>query len=221
MDATIKIGGSLANYPEKLRQLGSLIFEMSAKNRFIIVPGGGSFSDVVREMDKKFDLSSQISHEMAILGMDQYGLLLTQIIPNSKPIYSIREAIFSEIKEPLIFLPSQELSNNKELESSWRVTSDSIAAFVAIKTNSQKLILVTDVDGIYDMDPKKFRNTFFHQTIKISELIKKDHRTSVDLYLPRFLSNNFVESFVVNGRYPERINDILLGKKVICTRIIN
>ena len=45
------------------------------------------------------------------------------------------------------------------LEKSWDVTSDSIAAYIANLLQAQKLLLVTDVDGIFYEDPKKKLDT--------------------------------------------------------------
>ena len=84
MDATvIKVGGSLALNPQKLKILCRTLSDISQKQRLIIVPGGGEFADTVRALDKRFDLSVQSSHQMAILAMDQYGYLLANLVGNS------------------------------------------------------------------------------------------------------------------------------------------
>src|SRR5665647_129172 len=156
MNATIvKVGGSLALYPEKLRNLCTKINEISKEQKLIIVPGGGEFADVVRRLDKRFHLSCNTSHRMAILGMDQYGMLLSNLIPSS-----ITTSKFEEIKYFLdmdklpIFLPSNLLLQEDPLENSWAVTSDSIAVYLAGRWKVTKVLLVTDVDGIYSNDPK-------------------------------------------------------------------
>ena len=57
MDVTVvKIGGSLALYPEKLRALCSKISEVSKKQKLLVLPGGGEFADIVRDLDKRFQL---------------------------------------------------------------------------------------------------------------------------------------------------------------------
>ena len=92
MDATVvKIGGSLALYPEKLRILCSKLSAVSKKQNILLVPGGGEFADVVTDVDKRFSLSGSVSHQMAILGMDQYGLLLSDLISNSKVINQLEQ----------------------------------------------------------------------------------------------------------------------------------
>ena len=84
MNATVlKVGGSLALYPEKLKALCTELSLSSKKHRLIVVPGGGEFADVARSLDKRFSLSCSASHKMAILGMDQYGYLLSDLMPGS------------------------------------------------------------------------------------------------------------------------------------------
>ena len=93
--AVVKVGGSLALYPEKLRALCTKLSEVSQKHKLIIVPGGGEFADVVRSLDKRFSLSCGASHKMAILGMDQYGLLLSDLMPNSVVVSKLEEIKYS------------------------------------------------------------------------------------------------------------------------------
>jgi aspartokinase-like uncharacterized kinase len=220
MDAVIKIGGSLAEDPERLRALCTKLSEFAKKYAIIVVPGGGRFADVVRDFDQRFTLSSGISHRMAILGIDQFGLLLSQIIPNSCATYLLSDVKqFSEIKIVPIFLPSRLMFQEDPLENSWNVTSDSIAAYVASRLHAAKVLLVTDVDGIFTKDPKKHADATLIEKLSAEELLKLNKRTSVDCYLPKLLLDVQVDCYVVNGKYPERIEAILAGQQATCTLI--
>jgi aspartokinase-like uncharacterized kinase len=220
MDAVIKIGGSLAEDPAALRVLCNRLGEIAKKYRVVVVPGGGKFADVVREFDQQFALSSDVSHRMAILGMDQFGLLLSQIIPNSCATYLLNDAKqLSEIRAVPIFLPSRLMFEEDSLEHSWDVTSDSIAAYIASRLNADKVILVTDVDGIFTNDPKKHSDAKLINELSASELLKLIQRTSVDQFLPKLLLNTQMDCYVVNGAYPERIEVILAGQHTVCTLI--
>ncbi|MCX8153076.1 MAG: hypothetical protein N3E52_01420 [Candidatus Bathyarchaeota archaeon] len=220
MDAVIKVGGSLAKTPEKLKALGLMLSELARKYTITIVPGGGQFADAVRDFDRRFALSSQLAHRMAILGMDQYGLALTQIIPNSKATYQLKDAHkLAAAGVALIFLPSQLMFKDDPLENSWDVTSDSIAAYLAKRLHAAKLLLVTDVDGIFTEDPKKYANASLIERLTAAELLRLDRRTSVDCKLPKLLLESQVKCYVVNGAYPERVRAILAGQHTICTLI--
>jgi aspartokinase-like uncharacterized kinase len=220
VDAIIKIGGSLAEDPERLKALCRKLNELAKKYAVIVVPGGGRFADVVRDLDQRFALSSSVSHRMAILAMDQFGLLLSDMMPNSRVFCQ-----FDDAKEPLeaeivpIFLPSHLMFEEDPLENSWDVTSDSIAAYVAKRVNADKLLLVTDVDGVFTDDPKKHGNATLIERMPAEKLLMMNHRTSVDRFLPKLLLENQIECYVVNGKYPARIEAILAGQRTICTVI--
>ena len=220
MDAVIKVGGSLAEDPERLRALCTKLSEAAKKYAVIVVPGGGRFADVVRDSDKRFNLSSEISHRMAILGMDQFGLLLSQITPNSCATYLLSNAKqLSEIEVVPIFLPSRLMFKEAPLENSWAVTSDSIAAYVANRLPAAKVVLVTDVDGIFTKDPNKHVDATLMERLSVEELLKFNTRTSVDSFLPKMLLKAPVDCYVVNGKHPERVESILAGQQAICTLI--
>ena len=220
MDAVIKVGGSLAENPAALKALCSKLGEIAKKYRIVVVPGGGKFADIVREFDLRYALSPGISHRMAILGMDQFGLLLSQITPNSCATYLLSDAKqLSEIRVVPIFLPSRRLLQKDQLEPSWDVTSDSIAAYVASQLNTDKVILVTDVDGIFTSDPKKHSDAKLINELSATELLRAVQRTSVDRFLPKLLLNTQINCYVVNGAYPERIEAILAGQYTICTLV--
>jgi aspartokinase-like uncharacterized kinase len=221
MEAVIKVGGSLAEQPAALRALCNRLGEIAEKHSIVVVPGGGEFADVVRELDQRYRLSSDVSHRMAILGMDQFGLLLSQVIPKSCATYLLADVKqLSEVRVVPIFLPSRLMFQEDPLEHSWDVTSDSIAAYVANRLRACKVILVTDVDGIFTSDPKKQTGAKLLEKMSASELLKMAERTSVDKFLAKLLLKARMHCYVVNGLHPERIEEVLIGQRTTCTSII-
>jgi hypothetical protein len=218
VDAVIKVGGSLAEDPEKLRALCRKLGELAKKCALIVVPGGGGFADVVRDFDKRFALSRNVSHKMAILAMDQFGLLLSDIMPNSRVFHRLQNAKkLSEAMGAPIFLPSRLMFEEDQLENSWDVTSDSIAAYVANLVHAEKLVLVTDVDGVFTSDPKKHSGAMLIERLTAERLLKLNRRTSVDRYLPKLLLDAHVDCYIVNGEFPERVEEVLAGLRTTCT----
>jgi aspartokinase-like uncharacterized kinase len=188
--------------------------------RLVVVPGGGDFADVVRAVDARFGLSSPISHRMAVLGMDQFGLLLSGLIPRSRLVFSFGAAKgLSGSGCVVVLLPSRLVFRARSLEASWDVTSDSIAAYVAGRLSAGKLVLVTDVDGVFTGDPKRDVRAQLVEEVSASGLLELGARTSVDRFLPKLLLKFGLSCFVVNGRFPERVSQILNGEATVCTRI--
>ncbi len=156
MVTIIKIGGSLAKNPKSLRLLCAKIGSIAKKHSLFIVPGGSKFADVGRDFDKRYKLTPETSHKIAILGMDQYGFIINELIPNSSSFYQLVEyKKILKIKKIPVFLPSSYMFNKDPLENSWNVTSDSIAAYLAKGIKCTNLILITDVDGLFTKDPRK------------------------------------------------------------------
>ena len=221
MDAVIKVGGSLAENPVELRIFCNKLSEYAQRYDLVVVPGGGRFADVVRDYDCDFRLSSTKSHKMAILGMDQFALLLTDIIPRSRLIRTYKNLnTRSGGGEVRILSPSAVLFRENPLENSWEVTSDSITAYIAGQLCAEKVILVTDVDGVFSKDPKLHSDAKLIPKISAERLLSLNRRTSVDLFLPKLLLKYSLSCYVVNGKYPERIGSVLSGGEVPCTQIM-
>ncbi len=220
MEAVLKVGGSLAEYPTSLRRLCKELAIFAKDHKILIVPGGGKFADVVREFDKTYSLSDMVAHKIAILAMDQFGMFLSDITPNPHVSYSLEEVRDSPSGTLPIFLPSRFIFRKDPLESSWDVTSDSVAAYIAGMIHANKLILVTDVDGIFTEDPKKSLDAKLIEEVSAKQLLSWNKRTSVDRALPRMLVKTKLDCYVVNGNYPKRIKAVLEMQKSVYTHVI-
>lgn len=207
MDAVIKVGGSLMADPTALRNLCRTLKEISDHHGLLIVPGGGDFADLVRKLQLKHGFSDRVAHQMAILGMDLYGLMLHDLIDGS----TLTDLPKRGARGCSIFLPYRTLGCSNELEPTWEVTSDSIAAWVAAKIGCKKLLLVKAIDGI-------FKRGRLRKSISIQGLRKID-QSCVDSKLSQTLEHTGITCWVVNGKYPNRIKKILDGEGTICTTI--
>jgi aspartokinase-like uncharacterized kinase len=220
LDAVVKVGGSLAADVAVLRTLCAELTNVAERFRLVVVPGGGEFADIVRTVDKRFGLGSRVSHRMAVLGMDQYGLVLSELIPKSRLAYSLGVVEgLSSSGRVVVLLPSRLVFRARSLEASWDATSDSIAAYVAARLGAEKLVLVTDVDGVFSADPKADMHAELLEEVSASALLQLGVRTSVDRFLPRLLLKFGLGCFVVNGRFPERVSRVLAGELTVCTCI--
>lgn len=202
----LKIGGSLIEYAHNLlKKLCYLDYSAREPESIIIVPGGGIFANTVRDVSQKYNIFPDSAHWMAILAMEQYGFYLADLgkIKIIDDLDNIKEKSMS------ILLPYKLLKKNDELEHSWKVTSDTIAAWIAKKLKA-RLIKATDVDGIYI-------NNKLVSTISARELIGRE--TCVDLALPIYLIKEKINILVVNGKYPDRVINAIFNKKTIGTFI--
>ncbi len=204
MKWVIKVGGSLfPDYAVKLCK------NLVGKN-VIVICGGGILANLLREYDKKIGFSNTITHKSAILCMDILGLLLADKVADAEAVYSfnLAQKVLDAGKLPIL-IPSKFMENQNSLEHSWRVTSDSISLYIAHQLKA-KLLIATDVDGIYTHDP-------CHDNAKLIKIISAKKllnfgETSVDEFLPELLIKYNSNCYVVNGKYPDRVISIIEGK---------
>lgn len=217
----VKVGGSLSRNPQALKALCVKLSELAKIHRLVVVPGGAEFADCVRELDKRFSLSAATAHRMAILGMDQYGMLLADLTPNSQIVNGLSEVESVMVGRVAVFLPSRFMFEDEGLESSWDVTSDSISVYIASKLGAEKVLLVKDVDGVFTEDPKKSVNAKLLKNVTSQQLSILANSTGVDAYLPKLLRELKLRCCILNGQFPERIEAVLNGKDAACTIILS
>jgi aspartokinase-like uncharacterized kinase len=218
MDAVLKVGGSLSR-EHGLEALGREISRLGARYRLLVVPGGGEFADLVRAHHRRYPLSETAAHRMAILAMDQYGYLLGALIPESILVTDLLAAkrATGEGQVPIL-LPAELLLRADPLPHSWQVTSDSIAAWVAGLAEAPRLILLKDVSGLYTADPRRQGEARLVEEMTVAELARR--QGGVDTHLARLLARGGLEVWVVDGRYPGRLAELLEKGRTLGTRII-
>jgi len=200
----VKVGGGLAREAgdDALRALCTAIADAGTRHPLLVVPGGGEFADAVRAHDQRFGLSPQAAHRMAILAMDQFGWALADLIPGAAccvDLGSERDGVVS------VLLPAALLAERDPLPASWDVTSDSIAAWVAGAAGADRLVLLKPVAGLYRTWPPAGDPI---PRLTIDELAALAP-AGVDAYLPAALRAAGVETWVVDGRQPGRLAELL------------
>ncbi|EIJ43600.1 putative kinase, aspartokinase/uridylate kinase [Beggiatoa alba B18LD] len=137
----VKLGGSLAN-SANLPPLLDMLTRFN-KQQLVLVAGGGLFADHVRHAQTIWHFSDHHAHYMAILAMEQYAWLLHSIQPNLHPARTLADIqkLTAHNKIPLWF-PYQMTQAQTDIEESWAMTSDSLAAWLAQQLQASRLILV-------------------------------------------------------------------------------
>ncbi|MDG6244822.1 MAG: amino acid kinase [Methanolobus sp.] len=205
MRAVVKIGGSLLKRsPSIIRTLQYYLGGDDSEYSILIVPGGGMFADSIRKICEKYSVGDDAAHWMAVLSMEQYAYYMIDKT-GAKSVET-----FADVSGVSVLLPYRILKDSDTLAHSWKVTADTIAAWVAKETGS-RFIKVTDVDGIIADDIVQERMT--------AEELSKMEVTCVDSSMPVFLMENKMDCIVVNGRYPERVIDAVIGENVVGTYI--
>jgi aspartokinase-like uncharacterized kinase len=137
----VKIGGSLLGAAELTHWLDMIARHGDGK--VVIVPGGGVFADAVREAQQASNVSDAVAHELALLAMDQFGLLLAGMNPalaTARSELEIAERGWQH--RGIIWLPSAMALADSSIPQNWQVSSDSLSAWLAAKLGATQLIIV-------------------------------------------------------------------------------
>jgi 5-(aminomethyl)-3-furanmethanol phosphate kinase len=205
----VKVGGGLGRGTgdHALEALCESLGALGERHPLLVVPGGAGFADAVRDADRRFELSAEASHRMAILGMEQFGWLLSELIPGAVRCADLarigtgRTTVLLPAALPLDALPA-----------SWRVTSDSIAAWVATQVGAGRLVLVKGVDGLYAEWPAR-GEPLAHLTLAELAALRPG---GVDEHLPVVLESARFETWVIGA---QRVKELIERGTAVGTRI--
>jgi 5-(aminomethyl)-3-furanmethanol phosphate kinase len=207
----VKVGGGLGRGAgdDALRALCTTLGALAERHALLVVPGGAWFADAVRDADRRFGLPATTSHHMAVLGMEQFGWLLGVLIPGAERTADPARAAAGRAA---VLLPA---ALPLDLPASWQVTSDSIAAWVAGRAGADRLVLVKEVDGLFARWPPRGEPLL---RLTVDELAAL-RPGGVDAYLPTALENASFETWVIGGRDPRRLTELLDRGTTVGTRI--
>ncbi len=137
----IKLGGSLLGTPALMHWLN--IIQEHGDGRVVIVPGGSVFADAVREAQLISNINDRTAHHLALLAMDQYGLMLAGMkngLVTASSELELAERSYQH--RGIVWLPSNMVMMDEDIPQSWEVTSDSLSAWLAKKINANFLVIV-------------------------------------------------------------------------------
>jgi 5-(aminomethyl)-3-furanmethanol phosphate kinase len=208
----VKVGGGLGRGAgdDALRALCATLGELGQRHPLLVVPGGAHFADAVREADRRFGLPAGTSHHMAVLGMEQFGWLLSELIPGAERCAELAPPAAGRTA---VLLPA--CLDLDELPASWQVTSDSIAAWAAGQVGAGRLVLVKEVDGLFADWPARAEPLPQLTVAELAEL----RPGGVDTYLAAVLQRATFETWVIGGRDPQRVVELLDSGTTVGTRI--
>lgn len=140
----IKLGGSLLSDPQdgRLQRWCDWLTGAGA-GRCIVVAGGGPFADAVRASQACWGFPDALAHRMALRAMDQYALMLGDFRPGFVAVDEMsRMADLCAAGRTPVWMPARELDTRLDLPRDWRVTSDSLAAWLTHQLRLPRVLLV-------------------------------------------------------------------------------
>ncbi|HET6424404.1 MAG TPA: hypothetical protein VFG20_12015 [Planctomycetaceae bacterium] len=143
----LKLGGSLYDLPDLGQRIATLV-EQHAEHRFLIFPGGGDAADLVRGWQQRFRWDDERSHSVALASLDLNATMLAHVLHRGLMAYDHEhaEAAWQQRACPVL-APTQflRLHDFGDLPHDWTVTSDSLAAWTAVRWPAEELWLCKSV----------------------------------------------------------------------------
>lgn len=166
----LSVGGSIIA-PDKpdyffLKEFKNFIIKNLDKYKFVIISGGGKTNFYYNEAAKRVSKISEVD-------LDWLGIIATKL--NAE----LLRVIFGELAyEKVIYNPEEKISTNKKIiiASGWKPgrSTDYVAVYLAKKLNAKKIFNLTNIEYVYDKDPKTSKDAK-----KLFEISWKDYRKIV------------------------------------------
>ncbi len=210
MKLVIKIGGSLAfndfgpnrNY---LKRLIPVLKDIDRKHHLIVCIGGGQFIRKYLKNIRNFILTDK-EMEWLFVELLRTNVSLFSFLLDKKPIFDIKKV--NARSEGIIGGISPGRS------------TDSNAALCAEKIRADLFIKATDVDGIYNKDPKKDKNAKKIDNIGFKDLKKFKQEGKpcsygiLDRLAMNVVARSRIKTIILNGKNPKNILRAVNGKKI-------
>lgn len=254
----IKLGGSVITdkglaFKANYRSIHRIAKELAGlKERLVVLNGAGSFGHIPVKrwgLDEGFSrkkIKPFAKTKLQLLRLQQilvsvmagHGVPTVPFTPSSFMIARsgrLCRAELAPIREflDLGLVPLFGGDLVPDLEHGWTVVSaDQMASWIAPQISASMIIYGTDVDGLYDSDPKTSRDAKLIETVTCRE-IRKVSRSALSSRMPdvtagmrgklfeaQQAAKNGVEVVIMNLRKPENLRPILEGKTGRWTRIV-
>ena len=150
MTVVFKLGGSLLKLPGLAEKLQAVL-EQRADEQCLIVTGGGTAADIVREWSQVHTLTDESAHWLAIDSLTLNRRLLETLV-GWKPVQTRDQAhrMRGESLTPLLldlatFARTESSVDSDPIPHNWEVTSDSLAAWVTLRWPANELVLLKSI----------------------------------------------------------------------------
>jgi len=222
----VSLGGSLIIPNDVntkfLREFRKIILRNTGKYKFVIVCGGGSIARKYISSLKEVGISEKLQSLSGISATRMNARFMNyffNINPEEGIPHTIKILKKYIRKKNVVFCGALEYKENQ--------TSDSTATEIAKKLRTI-FVNLSNVEGLYDLDPKKHRNAKFIPKISYANFYKMAHREKfkpgqhfiLDQTASRIIMKNKIKTYLL-GKNLKEFESFLKNKKFKGTIIEN
>ncbi|MBI2044362.1 UMP kinase [Candidatus Pacearchaeota archaeon] len=220
----ISLGGSLI-IPneidvEFLKRFKDVIKKNSKNYKFIVVCGGGSIARKYITALRSTGINEKLQNFAGISANRTNARFLSYFFN-----YAQQEGIPQKISEVEKYLKRQSVVFCGALEYHEHQTSDSTAAQIAGHFKTE-FINLTNIAGVYDRDPKKFKNARFISEISWKDFYKLAHKSKfhpgqhfvLDQGASKIIMDKKITTYIL-GRDLRQLDNLLNGRNFVGSTI--
>ena len=219
MRVVIRIGGSVIASPpspELIQRYAEVIQSLRAEgNELAVVVGGGSPAREFIQLAKRAGLSEPEQDEAAISVSRVFAQLLAMRMGGLG-----WKGVPTSIAEAARILQERGIVVMGGLRPG--MTTDTVAALIALEADADLIVKATDQDGVYAKDPRRYRDAEKLDRLTFDELglllEKGEHEVGihqiVDPKAVRILKERRIRTVIVNGFSPENLIAAMKGEKI-------
>ena len=139
----VKLGGSVIRSPDLSNWLDVIA---AAPGPVVVVPGGGALADEVRTCQQQLGFGDAAAHRMALLAMDQLAWAVAGMRPGLE-VVATEDALHEAIDRGhmAVWAPYTLIADRADVEANWRLTSDSLALWLAGRLGARRCYLIKSI----------------------------------------------------------------------------
>jgi uridylate kinase len=224
MKIVISLGGSVM-VPDEIdkeyvKKFALLARELAKKHELAIVTGGGRTARKYIEPAREYRATEYFCDRVGISATRMNAMLLSSAIGPQASI------------DP----PRDQVEAAKEMDSKKIVvmggtepghSTDAVAALLAECVKADLFINASDIDGVYDSDPKKNRDAKRLEKISAGDLLDMVKNKAmgagkyelVDMLAVKIVQRSKIKTIFLSGRDLENMRNAIDGKKFVGTTI--
>lgn len=211
----ISLGGSVilseGVSPDYFEKLNELLNSLADEYKIFIVTGGGKTARTYIEMGRAIGFNEEILDELGIKATRINAIFLSKVISRSNKKIPLTTDEAKKIRNRIVIMGGTTPGHS----------TDMVGAELAEKTKAVKYIIATDVDGVYDKDPKKYPDAKKLTEISVENLIKEQgvkwdtagKNMVIDGPALRIIRRAKIPTFVLNGTKLDEIRKVINNQK--------
>lgn len=143
--AVVKLGGAVVRSSQLSAWLDAIA---QAQAPLVVVPGGGALAEEVRTCQRDLGFGDAPAHRMALLAMDQLAWAVSGLRPGLE--VGTTEASLRGILargRVAVWAPYALIAERTDVEATWRLTSDSLALWLAGQLGASVCYVIKSVEA--------------------------------------------------------------------------